>query len=50
VKFAVSQEGQQVVVKEGFFPLPTEELNRQLAAWTQPVQAATVEHRIPARD
>ena len=50
VKFAMSQEGQQVVVKEGFFPLPTAELNRQLAAWTQPVQAATVEHRIPARD
>ena len=50
VKFAVSQEGQQVVVKEGFFPLPTEELNRQFAAWSQPMQAATAEHRIPARD
>jgi phosphate transport system substrate-binding protein len=50
VKFAMSQEGQQIVVKEGFFPLPTEELNRQFAAWSQPMQAATAEHRIPARD
>jgi phosphate transport system substrate-binding protein len=50
VKFAVSQEGQQVVVQEGFFPLPTAELNRHFAAWTQPLQAATAPHPIPARD
>ncbi|MCS6284635.1 MAG: phosphate ABC transporter substrate-binding protein [Nitrospira sp.] len=50
IKFAISQEGQQVVAKEGFFPLPAEELNRQLAAWTQPIQAATAGHSIPSRD
>ena len=48
VKFAMSQEGQQIVVKEGFFPLPAEELNRQFAAWTQPVQAATSGNPIPS--
>lgn len=40
VKFAMSHEGQKLVVKQGFFPLPTEELNRQSAAWSQPAQAA----------
>lgn len=50
VKFAISQEGQQAVVQEGFFPLPTAELNRLFAAWSQPVQAATISHPIPVRD
>ena len=50
VKFAVSQEGQHAVVQEGFFPLPTADLNRLFAAWSQPMQAATVPHPIPARD
>lgn len=40
VKFATSHQGQELVVKQGFFPLPTEDLNRQSAAWSQPVQAA----------
>ena len=50
IKFAMSQEGQQIVVKEGFFPLPAEELNRQISAWTQPVQAATSQNPNPSRD
>jgi phosphate transport system substrate-binding protein len=50
VKFAVSQEGQQAVVQEGFFPLPTAHLNSLFAAWSQPMQAATAAHPIPARD
>lgn len=50
VKFAVSQEGQQAVVQEGFFPLPTAQLNSLFAAWSQPLQAATAAHQIPARD
>jgi phosphate transport system substrate-binding protein len=50
VKFAVSQEGQQAVVQEGFFPLPTTELNRLFAAWSRPIEAATAAHSIPARD
>lgn len=50
VKFAVSQEGQHAVIEEGFFPLPTAQLNSLFAAWSQPFQAATVAHPIPARD
>ena len=50
VKFAVSQEGQQAVIEEGFFPLPTAQLNSLFAAWSQPFQAATAAHPIPARD
>jgi phosphate transport system substrate-binding protein len=40
VKFATSHEGQEVVVKEGFFPLPTDVLNRLSAVWSQSMQAA----------
>lgn len=50
VKFAVSQEGQQAVIQEGFFPLPTAQLNSLFAAWSQPMQAATAAHPIPVRD
>jgi len=50
VKFAISQEGQQIVVKEGFFPLPADELNRQFVDWTQPAQAATSENPVRSRD
>lgn len=50
VKFALSQDGQQVVIKEGFFPLPTDELNRQVAAWTKPMQAATNEKPAQSRN
>ncbi|MCP9471021.1 MAG: PstS family phosphate ABC transporter substrate-binding protein [Nitrospira sp.] len=38
VKFATSHEGQEIVVKEGFFPLPTEVLNRFSAIWPQSVR------------
>lgn len=50
VKFALSQEGQQLVVKEGFFPLPSEELNRQSAAWTQLMQASRSRHPLSSRE
>lgn len=50
VKFAVSQEGQQAVIQEGFFPLPTAQLNSLFAAWSQPLQAATAAHPVPVRD
>jgi phosphate transport system substrate-binding protein len=39
VKFATSHEGQEIVVKEGFFPLPTEVLNRFSAVWPQSFRA-----------
>lgn len=50
VKFAVSFEGQQAVIQEGFFPLPTAQLNSLFAAWSQPFQAATAAHVVPARN
>lgn len=50
VKFAVSFEGQQAVIQEGFFPLPTAQLNSLFAAWSQPLQAATAAHAMPARN
>jgi phosphate transport system substrate-binding protein len=40
VKFAVSLEGQQVVAKSGFYPLPTKELLALSAAWSQPLTSA----------
>ncbi|MCP9447481.1 MAG: PstS family phosphate ABC transporter substrate-binding protein [Nitrospira sp.] len=40
VKFATSHEGQEIVVKEGFFPLPTDVLNRLSALWSHSMQAA----------
>ncbi|MEX5219672.1 MAG: PstS family phosphate ABC transporter substrate-binding protein [Nitrospira sp.] len=50
VKYAVSRDGQQIVVREGFFSLPTAELNQHFAAWSQPLRAATGLHPIPARN
>ncbi|MDT3779393.1 PstS family phosphate ABC transporter substrate-binding protein [Nitrospira sp. MA-1] len=40
IKFAVSQEGQQVVAKSGFFPLPTKDLVALYADWSEPVTSA----------
>lgn len=40
IKFAVSLEGQQVVVKSGFYPLPTKDLLALSAAWSKPVTSA----------
>lgn len=50
VKFAVSQEGQQAVIEEGFFSLPTAQLNNLFATWSQPLQAASAANPISARD
>jgi phosphate transport system substrate-binding protein len=40
VKFAISQEGQQVVAKSGFFPLPTKDLIALSAVWSKPITSA----------
>jgi phosphate transport system substrate-binding protein len=40
VKFAVSLEGQQIVAKSGFFPLPTKDLLALSAAWSRPLTSA----------
>ena len=50
VKFALSQQGQQVVLAHGYFPLPTTELNRLTKLWTTPVRAAATEEPAKARD
>ena len=40
-KFAVSLEGQQVVAKSGFFPLPTKDLMALSATWSRPLDSAS---------
>jgi phosphate transport system substrate-binding protein len=37
IQFALSLEGQQVVAKSGFFPLPTKDLVALSAAWSRPM-------------
>lgn len=41
IKFAVSLEGQQVVAKSGFFPLPTKDLIALSAAWSSPLASVS---------
>ncbi|MGP0593611.1 PstS family phosphate ABC transporter substrate-binding protein [Nitrospira sp. T9] len=41
VTFAVSLEGQQVVAKSGFFPLPTKDLIAVSATWTRPLDSVS---------
>ena len=43
VKFALSQQGQQIVVDQGYYPLPTLELNRLTTIWTTPGRTVTDE-------
>lgn len=41
IKFAVSLEGQQVVAKSGFFPLPTKDLIALSATWSSPLASVS---------
>lgn len=41
VKFALSRQGQELVIKMGYFPLTTNEITRLLAFWSVPVKAAS---------
>ena len=43
VKFALSQRGQKIVIDQGYYPLPTTELNRLTMMWTTPVRTVTAE-------
>lgn len=43
VKFALSQRGQKIVIDEGYYPLPTMELNRLTMMWTTPERTAIAE-------
>jgi phosphate transport system substrate-binding protein len=40
IRFAVSQEGQQVVAKSGFYPLPTKDLLALSVAWSKSMTSA----------
>lgn len=50
VKFALSQRGQKIVIDEGYYPLPTMELNRLTMMWTTSVQAASADESAKFRD
>ena len=50
VKFALSQRGQKIVVDQGYYPLPTMELNRLTMMWTTPVRTAVAEEPAKIRD
>ncbi len=41
VKFALSRQGQELVIKTGYFPLTASEITRLLAFWSVPVNAAS---------
>ena len=43
VKFVLSQQGQQIVLTHGYYPLPTNELNRLTMMWTIPMRAASAQ-------
>jgi phosphate transport system substrate-binding protein len=43
VKYSLSRQGQQIVVDEGYYPLPTMELDRLTAMWSKPAQAVAGE-------
>lgn len=50
VKFALSQQGQQIVLAHGYYPLPVTDLNRLTTMWTTPVRAAATEQPAKVRD
>jgi phosphate transport system substrate-binding protein len=41
IKFAVSLEGQQIVAKSGFFPLPTKDLIALTTSWSRPLASVS---------
>ena len=51
VKFALSHQGQQIVLTHGYYPLPTTELNRLSMMWTPPpMRTAATEGQTKLRD
>lgn len=43
VKFALSRQGQQIVLSHGYYPLQTTELNRLAMMWKTPLRTSTAE-------
>jgi len=50
VKFALSAQGQQTVIAQGYYPLPLPELQRLTAMWTIPARSAALEQPLKLRD
>ena len=50
VKFALSSQGQQTVIAQGYYPLPLPELQRLTAMWTIPARSAALEQSLKLRD
>ena len=50
VKLALSQQGQQVVIAKGYYPLPMQDITRLMPQWTTPLRAASVEAPANIRD
>jgi phosphate transport system substrate-binding protein len=50
VKFALSQQGQQAVLAQGYYPLATAELTRLTMMWATPIRAAAADQPAKLRD
>lgn len=50
VKYALSAQGQQTVIAQGYYPLAPQELQRLIAAWTTPTRSAALEQPLKLRD
>ncbi len=50
VKFALSAQGQQTVMTQGYYPLSLQELQRLTAAWTAPARSAALDQPLKLRD
>lgn len=50
VKFALSAQGQQTVIAQGYYPLPLPELQRLAAVWAAPARSAALEQPLKLRD
>jgi phosphate transport system substrate-binding protein len=50
VKFALGQQGQQIVLSNGYYPLPATDLTRLTMMWTTPGRSAVTEQPAKVRD
>ena len=50
VKFALSAQGQQTVIAQGYYPLTVPELQRLTAAWTVPARSASLDQPLKLKD
>lgn len=50
VKFALSAQGQQTVIAQGYYPLTVPEIQRLMAAWTVPARSASLDQPLKLKD